>query len=431
MLTRAIATDTRTSVPLRICTICDGVDSVIRLAAWLSQLPNAAERVDLDLSEALDHLGIELAERFDLLAIAISTERETVSARLVQRLLDTTEPRCSAQVVLVPPGGRLSLREGTRAQVMEGPPFPAFTGLSDLIGGPPVIELRSEEPAAAPLISRFLRLRKFGADPGAATPAGPPLRVLACLPASGGAGASTLAVNLARALAAGQTPLEVCLLDLDLQFGAVASYFDLPPEGRILDAYRKLGTLDAEGFDHCLRSVAKGLTVFTAPEEILPLDAIDRAGLQHLVQLAMRRADLVILDLPPAVADWTEAAFGLSDRILLVSRLDVRSARAIARLRALAGPERMAADRLMPIITHAPRKAPKEWNERLIGFERGLGLKLAALLPDGGESLATACDAGAALDQLEGNSLFGEAVHSLAERLRPMAVPGISARRRA
>ena len=71
-------------------------------------------------------------------------------------------------------------------------------------------------------------------------------RVIMALCPKGGAGKTTISSNLALALAQ-VAPGEVVILDLDVQFGDVASALGLRPELTFADAVRSVDTLDATG----------------------------------------------------------------------------------------------------------------------------------------------------------------------------------------
>ena len=71
--------------------------------------------------------------------------------------------------------------------------------------------------------------------PGGGTPGGPRGRIITVFSAKGGCGKTTLATNLAAALA-DRGRREVCLVDLDLAFGDVAIALQLFPAHTIADA---------------------------------------------------------------------------------------------------------------------------------------------------------------------------------------------------
>jgi pilus assembly protein CpaE len=159
-------------------------------------------------------------------------------------------------------------------------------------------------------------------------------RVLTFSRASGGAGATTLAVNVAHALAQSQrrAQAKVCVIDLDLHFGAVALQLDLSPTAGLLDIARVPDRLDAALFASSLVEHHSGVRVLTAPSTAMPLDALKPDLVAALLELARAEFDYVIVDLPIALTNWTETVLSRSDLVYLVTQLNVPAVRLLRRL---------------------------------------------------------------------------------------------------
>src|SRR3989304_9367049 len=81
----------------------------------------------------------------------------------------------------------------------------------------------------------------------------------------GGVGSTTIAVNLAVALAT-RAPDRVAILDLDLQFGQVSTHLNIPPRLTIADVARDDVSLRDPGvFQTYLDRHSSGLAVLSAP----------------------------------------------------------------------------------------------------------------------------------------------------------------------
>jgi pilus assembly protein CpaE len=135
---------------------------------------------------------------------------------------------------------------------------------------------------------------------------------------AGGAGASTLAVNSAVALAGAGKISESCLLDLDIQYGNVASLLDLPPSSPIQDMIEDPGRLDREMLEGMMVRHESGVRVLTAPRVPLPLSAFDADTVATLMHIARRRFQYVVVDLPVALASWTDAVLKEASVIYVV-----------------------------------------------------------------------------------------------------------------
>ena len=147
-------------------------------------------------------------------------------------------------------------------------------------------------------------------------------RVVTVFSAKGGCGKSTLATNLAVALADGGQR-RVCLVDLDLAFGDVGIMLQLVPERSITDAANARERIDPTLVRALLTSYAPGIDVLLAP--VGPTDA-ERIGRELVAQVlaAVRAiADYVVVDTPPAFTEAVLAALDVSDCHVLVATPDV------------------------------------------------------------------------------------------------------------
>src|SRR5207302_1325645 len=97
-------------------------------------------------------------------------------------------------------------------------------------------------------------------------------RVILTMCPKGGAGKTTMATNLAMGLAQ-IAPGDVVIVDLDLQFGDVASALGIAPEATFTDATRLLAKLDATTLKANLAAHSSGLYVLCAP--LTPTEADD------------------------------------------------------------------------------------------------------------------------------------------------------------
>lgn len=158
-------------------------------------------------------------------------------------------------------------------------------------------------------------------------------RVVSFLKAGGGCGATSLAIETAARFAVRSTPGEadVCLLDLDLQFGSAALALDLDDQvnlGDLIDSgARRDGAL--------LRSVMghhkAGIDVVAPPRDVKPLAALDADSANELLALARAEYGSVVVDLPLAWTDWSHAVLRSSDLVVLVIGPEITDVRRAGR----------------------------------------------------------------------------------------------------
>ena len=140
--------------------------------------------------------------------------------------------------------------------------------------------------------------------------------------AKGGCGKTTLATNLAAALA-DHGRREVCLVDLDLAFGDVAIALQLFPAHTIADAVPLADSLDAQAVASLLTPHSPGLTTLVAPIEPGMAESIPASLVTRILEILKQEFDYVVVDTPPAFDDHVLAAFDQSDLVALLATLDI------------------------------------------------------------------------------------------------------------
>lgn len=151
-------------------------------------------------------------------------------------------------------------------------------------------------------------------------------RKIVFLKATGGVGATTLAVQsgclLAEAPKRHAAP-KVCLFDFDIQQGSAGLHLDLPPCEQFTDLAGDPDRMDDALLEGLLAHHASGLGVLTAPPQIMPLETLDPAFVLAMIDTAARVKDYVLIDLPSAWTDWKLVALQSADIVLLVTELTV------------------------------------------------------------------------------------------------------------
>jgi pilus assembly protein CpaE len=152
-----------------------------------------------------------------------------------------------------------------------------------------------------------------------------PGRLIAVLSASGGCGASTLAANLAAALA--RDYQKCALIDLNPGRGDQAALFDLRPLYTLADACTNEARLDQGMFDKLLSCHACGVALLASPADVSDVPAVTSSGVARAVTLARKMFPQVVVDLEDYFHDEQVAVLRQASGILLVCRLDFTSVR--------------------------------------------------------------------------------------------------------
>ena len=219
---------------------------------------------------------------------------------------------------------------------------------------------------------------------------------------SGGVGASTFAVNLAWEMAtihdankkAKRPSPRVCLLDLDLQYGATATYLDLPRREVIYELLSDTEHMDADSFRQALLSYNDKLQVLTAPADMLPLDLISGDDVDKLIETARAQFDFVIIDMPSTVVSWTETVLNKAQLYFALIELDMRSAQNVLRLVRALKAEGLPTERLRYVLNRAPKFTDLNGKQRVKRLAESLDVSIELMLSDGGKAITQANDHG-------------------------------------
>ena len=147
-------------------------------------------------------------------------------------------------------------------------------------------------------------------------------RIVTVFSAKGGCGKTTLATNLAAAIADSGRG-SVALVDLDLAFGDVAIALQLFPTHTIADAVAIGEDLDGPALASLLTAHRSGLQALVAPLEPSTAETIDTKTVVRVLDLLAEEFDYVVVDTPPALDDNVLASFDRSDVVALLATLDI------------------------------------------------------------------------------------------------------------
>lgn len=237
---------------------------------------------------------------------------------------------------------------------------------------------------------------------------------------SGGVGASSFAVNLAWELAnleGTDHPPRVCVLDLDFQYGSVATYLDLPRRETVFDVLTQLLTIEGRDFAQALVSYQDRLQVFTAPADMLPLDMIGPEEVTRLIDIAAAQFDYVVIDMPRTIVGWTEAVITRADIYFTLMELDLRSAQNVLRLVRALKAEHLPHDKLRYVLNRAPKFTDLSGKSRVKRLAESLDISIEIQLPDGGPQVTQANDQGQPLGQSTPKNALRKELQKLAKSL--------------
>jgi pilus assembly protein CpaE len=258
--------------------------------------------------------------------------------------------------------------------------------------------------AAVDLVRACARVAQTGAEK--ATEA----QIYTFLPAVGGAGVTTLAIQTAMVLLNSGGPRakpSTCLVDLDFQHGAVADYLDLEPRLNLAEIEPRPDRLDRQLLEVMLSYHASGLAVVAAPNQPAEMRSFDPDVVTRLLDLVSSNFDYVVFDMPRTWFSWTDSVLLGSNKLFIVSETTVPGLRHGKQLVA-AIKERLDGPK-PEIIVNRFQARMFSAGLRLADLKQVLGDAFTAAVPNDYPLVREAIDRGVPLDEVKpGNKITAE-----------------------
>ena len=156
----------------------------------------------------------------------------------------------------------------------------------------------------------------------------PETRVIAVVSPKGGVGKTSIATNLALALA-DRHPRQVVIVDLDLQFGDVCTQLDLYPRQTVEHAIEAAKEDDRLILKAVLTAHERGFHVVPGAVSPVTRDTITSEQLSRLIQQLALAFPYVIIDTGGGLDESTLVVLEEATAALFVSTLDISSARGL------------------------------------------------------------------------------------------------------
>jgi pilus assembly protein CpaE len=230
------------------------------------------------------------------------------------------------------------------------------------------------------------------------------------LPAVGGAGVTTLAVQSAMLLlnsgARGKTA--TCLVDLDFQHGACADYLDIEPRLNLNEIEPRPERLDRQLLEVMLSQHQSGLAVIAAPNRPAEMRSFDPDVVTRLLDLVSSNFDYVVFDMPRTWFSWTDSVLLGSNKLFIVSEATVPGLRH-ARQLVEAIRERLGDGPHPEVIINRFEQKLFSSGLRRTDIEQALGEEFAASIPNHYGMVREAIDRGVPLDEIKpGNKISAQ-----------------------
>lgn len=402
------------SAPIVACTISRDVQNFEMLIDDM-EVELGERWGDLSFDDALAFLEQPDAATLEFVAIAVDTKDEADLTRITD-IIRTASARNVKVVLIADQISPLMLHQLLRLGAEDFVPYPLPDGaLHEAIE-----RLRKPAPpAAAAPASAVAQDPSPHPHPAFAAKGDRDGVVLPVHGMAGGVGASTFATNLAWELAScdASKAARVCLIDLDFQFGSIATYLDLPRKEAVFDILSDTASADSDSFLHSMLTFNDRLHVFTAPPDMVPLDIVQPEDIARIIDMAKANFDFVVIDMPKTVVSWTETVLTKAHVYFALLQLDLRSAQNVLRLVRALKAEELPHEKLRFVLNRAPKFTNLGAKSRAKRMAESLDIEIEVQLPDGGAPVTQANDHGLPLMENAAKNLLRKEIAKLAKSL--------------
>ncbi|HXQ82461.1 MAG TPA: AAA family ATPase [Xanthobacteraceae bacterium] len=232
-------------------------------------------------------------------------------------------------------------------------------------------------------------------------------QIFTFLPAVGGAGVTTLAVQTAMLLLNSGTRAKTatCLVDLDFQHGACADYLDIEPRLNLSEIEPRPERLDRQLLEVMLSHHSSGLAVVAAPNRPAEMRSFDPDVVTRLLDLVSSNFDYVVIDMPRTWFSWTDSVLLGSNRLFIVSETTVPGLRHAKQL-VEAIRERLGDGPQPQVIINRFTQKLFSSGLRRTDIEQAIGEAFLACVPNDYGLVREAIDRGVPLDEVKpGNKI--------------------------
>jgi len=260
--------------------------------------------------------GIEFAKKIRPDVVVIDINMPDVDGIRATELIRKYSPHTQIIILSVqvdPHYMRRAMLAGARDFLSKPPPADELTSAIRR-AGKMAIEERLRSPSGLSGV-------KMPTDPSRG-PLVPTSNVISVYSPKGGAGCTTVAINLAIALQNDDSP--TIIVDGNLQFGDVAVFLNEQTKNSIVDLAPRTDELDTEILEEVLATHAKsGVKILAAPPR--PEYAEDITGEQYskLLDYLKHFYTYIVIDTATALDDITLASIDASDIIILITTQDI------------------------------------------------------------------------------------------------------------
>ncbi|MFC5422620.1 CpaE family protein [Bosea eneae] len=236
-------------------------------------------------------------------------------------------------------------------------------------------------------------------------------RTVAVVGAKGGVGASTVAHNVAWAIARNLDASTV-IADLDIAFGTAGLDFNQDPPQGIADAVFAPERLDANMLDRLLSRCSDNLSLLAAPAMLDRTVDLGEDAFELLFDLLRGSVPCIVLDVPHLWTGWAKRALIGADEVAIVAAPELASLRNAKNLVDLLRAARP--NDSMPRMILNQVGLPKRPEIDAGEFAKAIGIEVMSSIPFDAQLFGTAANNGQMIAEIQSGGKVAEAFVQIA-----------------
>jgi pilus assembly protein CpaE len=297
------------------------------------------------------------------------------------------------------------------AQLNGNPPLIAITNSFDAAVARKLVQMRISDFLVKPVpaIELVRACARAAQSPGASVGGDRDAQIYSFLPAAGGVGVTTLAIQTALMLLGDKANrASTCLVDLDFQHGAVADYLDIEPRLDLNEIEPRPERLDRQLLEVMISKHHSGLSVIAAPNRPAEMRSFDPLVVTRLLDLVSVNFDYVVIDTPRTWFGWTDDVLRGSNKLYIVSEMTVPGLKLAKQLLAVIR-ERLGEGPSTQVIVNRFEQRVFAPGLRRADIEKAFGNALAGVVPNNYRLVREAIDRGIPLEEVKaGNNVTAQ-----------------------
>ena len=309
--------------------------------------------------------------------------------------------------------GDLAALEKLAQRLVAGPPIIAVMPDFDQAVARRLLQMRIADFVVKPAAPLDLVRACARAAQGTKTSEPNEARIYTFLPAAGGVGLTTLAIETAMLmLRNSRGAASTCLVDLDFQHGSCADYLDVEPRLDLDEIEPRPERLDRQLLEVMLSQHSSGLSVIAAPNRPAEMRSFDFEVVTRLLDLVAAHFTNVVIDVPRTWFGWTDSVLIGSNRLFIVTEMTVPGLRHAKQLVDVIR-ERLTGGPKPEVVVNRFEQALFGTGLRRADIEQVLGESFAGTIPNNYGLVREAIDRGVPLDEIKSGNNVSAALKKL------------------